>query len=640
MVEIFKNKFLTYHITGYAMFEKKMPAWKKDLVSPKDVLKKIEPGMNIFIGTGAAEPRTLVNCLMNEKGPGLQDLTLIQLVSFGDAISYKALQSKRYRLKTFFSGWVSAEAIAAGRVDLVPSRFSTIPLLIKEGQIPIDVAFIQITPPDSSGYCSLGVGVDVARRAMEKADLVVGEINPDIPFTIGDTFVSLKDFDLVIESTNPPFYFPRFPADPVFDRLAANVASVIEDGSCLAFSFGPIFEALPRYLSGKKDLGIHTPFFTDALMDLVQSGAVTNRRKGLFRGRSLTAYALGSKQLMQFLDRNPLVEFQSIDKVFTPMEIGRNHRFVLIMPVRRVDLSSRLVLHRSAANVTAGPGQMADFFNGAEISQDGYTILALPSRNREGKPNIRVSVEDSADLMSLPESIDLVVTEQGIAHLRGRTLRERAQALIEIAHPEDRPALVEGAKKTNLIYPDQIFLPESAHFYPSEIETRHTFKNDLSVRFRAIRPSDEEQMRRLFYRFSDKAIYYRYFSPIKTMPHEKMQEYVNVDYRDVLSIVALIGKPDQQTLIAEARFARHGHKPLVDVAFVVDEAFQGYGIATYLYQMLGRLARERGAQGMTADVLASNRAMLRVFEKGPFPVKARMEQGAYALTIDLTGAQG
>ena len=619
------------------MLLKKTPSWKKKTVSPNDVLKKIKPGMNIFIGTGAAEPRTLVNCLMHAKGYSLQDLTLIQLVSFGDAISYKALQSKRYRLKTFFSGWVSAEAISAGQVDLVPSRFSAIPLLMKEGQIPIDVAFVQITPPNRAGYCSLGVGVDVARRAMAQADLVVGEINHDIPFTFGDTFIPFDAFDMIIESIDPPFYFPRFPVDPVFEKLAANVASVIEDGSCLAFSFGPIFEALPKYLANKKDLGIHTPFFTDAVMELVKSGAVSNRRKGYFKGKSLTAYALGSKELMQFLDKNPIVEFQSIDKVFTPMEIGRNHRFVFIIPVRRVDLSGRVALHNTKGHVTAGPGQMADFFNGAEISPGGYTIVALPSRNRQGAPNIRLSVENSPDLLSLPESIDLVATEQGIAHLRGKTLRERAQALIEIAHPEDRPALVEGAKKINLLYKDQIFLADSAHFYPADIEIQHTFRDKIDVRFRAIKPSDEDQMRRLFYRFSDKAIYYRYFSPIKTMPHEKTQEYVNVDYRDVLSIVALAGEPGQQTIIAEARFAKHQNKPFVDIAFVVDEAYQGYGIATYLYQMLARLAKERGAQGMTADVLASNRAMLKVFEKGDFPVQARVEQGIYALTIDLAG---
>lgn len=617
------------------MFKKKS-LWKNRLVTPDEVLEKIDPGNHIFIGTGSAEPRTMVNRLMNSNKGNLQDLTLVQLVSFGDAISFKALQSNTYRLRTFFSGWVSADAITAGLVDLIPSRFSAIPTLMKEGQIPLDVAFIQITPPNNAGYCSLGIGVDVARRAMAQASLVVGEINDQVPFTMGDTFVSLDAFDMLVEAQDPPQYFPRFDVDPVFDKLAANVASVIDDGSCLAFTFGQIFESLPKYLASKKDLGIHTPFFTDALMELMETGAVTNRKKSLFRGRSLTAYALGSKKLMRWLNKNPLVEFQSIDKVFNPMEIGSNRRFVLVIPVRRVDLAGRVALHESKGNVTAGPGQMADFFNGAEISPGGYTILVLPSRNVEGRANVWVTVESSPNLVNIPESVDMVVTEYGVAHLRGRTLRERAQALIEIAHPEDRPSLVTGAKEKNILYADQIFLPESAHFFPAEIETRHRFKDDLQVRFRAIKPSDEDQMRRLFYRFSDKAIYYRYFSPIKTMPHAKMQEYVNVDYRDSLSIVGLIGEHDQQNLIAEARFIRYEDKPMADVAFVVDEAYQGRGIASFMYQMLARLAKERGVTALTADVLVSNPSMLKVFEKADYLVKAKLNGGAYALTIDLS----
>jgi GNAT superfamily N-acetyltransferase len=276
-----------------------------------------------------------------------------------------------------------------------------------------------------------------------------------------------------------------------------------------------------------------------------------------------------------------------------------------------------------------------DFFNGAEISSNGFTIFALPSRNLKGENNIRISIEAMPNQLNMPDSVNMIATEYGIASLYGRTLRERAQALIEIAHPEDRPALVEKAKAENILYPDQIFLAQSAHLYPSEIAERHTFKNGVTIRFRALKPSDEEEMRRLFYRFSDKAIYYRYFTPIKTMPHARMQAYVNVDYRDVLSVVGLTGPPGQGQIIAEARFARHKDKPYVDVAFVVDEDYQGLGIATYLYRMLARLARQRGARGMTADVLATNQAMIKVFEKGGYPVRSRFEDGAYALTISF-----
>ena len=609
--------------------------WQKRRVQPDEALERIEPGMNIFLGTGAAEPRTLVKRLMASEAVNLQDLTLIQLVSFGDAIAVEALSSSKYRLKTFFSGWVASEAIASGRVDLIPSRVSAIPWMIKTHQLPVDAAIIQITPPDENGLCSLGIAVDVGRRAMEQASLVIGEINSQIPRTFGDTFVSIDDFDLLVESTQPVPVIPCWPVHDVYDRVAANVASVIEDGSCLGFSFGPLFEALPRHLANKRDLGIHTPFITDAAMALIKSGAVSNRKKNTFRGKSLTSYAVGSLELMQWLDRNPLVEFQSIDKVFSPLEVGKNPHFVAIFPARKVDLSGRIAMPAGKGQVTSGPGQAMDFFNGAEISRGGFTIFALPSRNLKGEGNVRISIEEMPNQLNLPDSVDMIATEYGIASLSGRTLRERAQALIEIAHPDDRPQLVEAAKAQNIIYRDQIFLADSAHLYPSEISERHTFKHNTVVRFRAIRPSDEEEMRRLFYRFSDKAIYYRYFTPIKTMPHAKMQAYVNVDYRDVLSVVGLVGPPGQGQIIAEARFARHKDKPYVDVAFVVDEKYQGLGIATYLFRMLVRLARQRGARGMTADVLATNQAMIKVFEKGGFPVRSRFEDGAYALTISF-----
>ena len=607
--------------------------WQKQIVSPEKVFENIEPGMSIFLGTGVGEPRMLVKHMMNSDTVNVRDLELIQLVSLGDAISLKALDKNVYRLKTFYSGWVAGEAITAGRVDLIPSRISKIPKLIKTGRIPIDAAFIQITPPNEAGYCSLGLSVDVVREVMESASLKVGEINSNIPMTHGDTFVPISDFDLLVQSTEKPIYFKRWPVDEVFDRVAANVASVIEDGSCIMYSIGPLFEALSKHLIPKHNLGVHTPFMTDALMDVIKSGAVTNRNKEIFRGKSLAAYAFGSPELMAWLDRNPLVEFQGIDKVFNPAKIGANPKFVALMPVRKVDLSGRVALHFGKGNVTSGPGDVMDFFHGAGLSPGGLTVFALPSRNRDGDPNIRVSVEDFPNQLNVRESVDLVITEYGIAPLGGRTVRERAQALIEIAHPDDRKQLVEQAKAAKILYPDQIFLEASTHLYPSEISAQHTFKNDIAVRFRAIKPSDEEEMRRLFYRFSDESVYYRYFSPIKTMPHSKMQEYVNVDFSQVMSIVGLVGEVGTGHIIAEARFVKWPDRAYADVAFIVDEEYQGIGVASYLYKMLIRLAKDRGIHGFTADVLTTNKAMMKVFEKGVAMVKASLEHGVYRLTI-------
>jgi acyl-CoA hydrolase/GNAT superfamily N-acetyltransferase len=615
------------------MNEMDSTSWEKLVIPPEKALKKIEPGMCIFLGTGAAEPRTLVKELMNSDADNLQDLELFQLLSFGDAISIQKLQTQKFRLKTFFSGWVAKDAITAGRVDLIPSRFSRLTQLVNSRRIPFDVAFIQISPPNRLGYCSFGISVDVARQVMNQASVVVGEINPDVPQTLGNTFVSINEFDHLVKATEKPIYFDRWPVDEVFDQVAANVASAIEDGSCIAFSIGPLYEPLARHLMNKKNLGVHTPIFTDALMDLVKSGAVSNRYKEHFPGKSLTSYAMGTPELMCWLDQNPLVEFQGIDKVFNPMRIGRNPRFVAVANIRKADLTGRISLHVGKSNITTDPSEVIDFVNGAEISEGGYTIFALPSRNLKGESNIRGSIEDVPNQLNVRESVDLVVTEYGVANLNGRTIRERAQALIEVAHPDDRQWLIEEAKNQNIIYGDQIFLAESAHLYPADIYTRQTFKNNVEVRFRPIRPSDEEEMRRLFYRFSDESVYYRYFTPLKTMPHSKMQEYVNIDYSQVMSIVGLVGDLGKGHIIAEARYVKHPDRPYADVAFIVDEEYQNLGIATYLYKLLMRLAKERGLQGFTADVLPANKEMMRVFEKGDAEVKATLEHGVYCLTI-------
>jgi acyl-CoA hydrolase/GNAT superfamily N-acetyltransferase len=607
--------------------------WKDLVVSPEEVLGHVKPGMTIFLGSGVAEPRTLMKSLIDSGLSNTNDLELIQLTSHSDFLSLKKLDWQKYRLKTFFSTWVSTEAVIAGSVDLIPGRFSQIPRIIKSKRLSIDVAFIQITPPNEDGYCSLGLAVDVAREAMEQASVVVGEINTHIPFTFGDTLVAVSDFDLLVESTEPPTYFKRWPVNKVIDQVAANIAQVIEDGDCISFLTGSMYEALGRHLTRKRHLGIHSPFFTDALMDLVKSGAVTNYRKAVFRGKSVASYALGTPELMAWLDRNPLVEFQGLEQVFDPTQIGRNPNFVVVDQARKVDLLGRMAIPAGKGDIISGPGQAADLFTGAEISRGGRTVIGLPSRNPKGDPNIVGMLRNLRNQFHMRESIDAVVTEYGIANLKWRTIRERAQALIDIAHPDDRQKLVEQAKEKRILFSDQIFLSESAHLYPMEIATEHIFQGGLKVRFRAIKPSDEEAMRRLFYRFSNTTVYRRFLFPISTMPHDKIQEYVNVDYSRMMSLVALAGEPDQEAIIAEARFVKDDQSAFGEVAFIVDEKYQGRGIATYLYKMLIRLAKERGLKGFTAEVLHANKEMMRVFENGDLPIDARLENGLYRLTV-------
>jgi len=610
--------------------------WQKRLVSPQHVLQHIRPGMTIFLSSGLAEPRTLLKHLIESGLLDTNDLELIQLVSYSGLVSLANMDYRKYRLKTFFSSWVSSEAMLTGSVDLIPARISQVPRIIKSNRIPIDVAFIQITPPDEAGYCSLGVAMDIAREAMERASLVVAEINSDIPFTYGDTIVSLSDFDLVVQSTEAPAYFKPRIVKPVIDQVAANIAHIINDGDCISFHAGPLYEALGRHLVHKRHLGLHTAYFTDAMVDLVKSGAVSNYRKPIHRGKSVASYALGTPRLMRWLDHNPLVEFQSVEQVFDPIQIGRIPNFVVVEQANKVDLLGRMVFPTGKNELISGPGKAADLFSGADMSRGGRTIIGLPSRNAKGRPNVVVMLRNLRNQFHMRESIDAVVTEYGVANLKWRTIRERAQALIDIAHPDDRKQLVEEAKAKKILFQDQIYISDGARLYPTEVASSQVLKNGLHVRFRPIKPSDEEAMRRLFYRFSKKSIYSRFFFPVSTMPHNKIQSYVNIDYQTEMSVVALINAPDQEIIIAEARYARDEEDGLADLGFFVDEKYQGLGIAGYLFDILIRLAKERALKGFKAEVLQENRGMIKVLENGGLSMDASLKDGVYKLRMPFT----
>jgi len=608
-------------------------AWKKHLVSPEEVLAKISPGMTVFIGTGPAAPLTLMKTLLEFDGQNVRDIELVQLAIHGNVIlSVKDLHVQNYRLKTFFSGFVSSKTIRSGLVDLIPAYSSEIPGLINKGKIPIDVAFIQITPPDHAGYCSLGVAVDVAREAMEKASIVVGEINTEMPFTYGDTFVSVKEFDFLVRSTQEPLPYKPPQVSEQMKKVAEKVASVIKDGDCLSFSNGSLFEALVPHLNGKKDLGIHSLYFTDAMAELVKGGVVTNSRKTPFRGKSLTSYAMGSKKLMNWLHRNPLVEFQGTDFVCNPIFIGKIPQFIALYQAEKVDLLGGVAFPLTGAVIT-GPGEVIDFFQGAEASEEGCTIIGLPSRNLKGDSNILFSLMDYSNQLRLRESVYMIATEYGVANLKWKTLRERAQAMIEIAHPDDRQSLMDQAKEKKLLYANQIFISHSAHLYPTHIACTAVFKNDIPIRFRAIKPSDEELMRRFFYRFSNEAKFYRFFYSVKTMSHDKMQEYVNVDYSKEMSIVGLSGKPGDETIVAEARFVRNDRSYYGEVAFLIDDSFQGLGIGSYMLNLLIQIAKEQKLMGLTAEVLFDNTPMKKIFEKANYPMEAHLDNGIYSLTM-------
>ena len=478
----------------------------------------------------------------------------------------------------------------------------------------------------------MGISADVTRQIMDRASLVVGEITPSLPRTMGAVTAHVSEFDYLVYSTEGMTVSPRPTTTPAFERIAANIASMVEDGSCLNFYPGIIYEALYSHLKNKKNLGVHSTYFTDVLMDLVKCGTVNNSLKGSFRGKSIAVYAHGTRELMKWLDGNPLVEFHPIDVVSDGGHISRNDKMIAVIPARKVDITGVVALHTGRENIVATPGQVQDIFTRIERASGARKIFALPSRNLRGEPNILFSVSNYGNLFTNHESLDLIVTENGVASLRGRSLRERAQAIIDIAHPEDRQDLIHQAKEARILYPDQICVFPGA--CPEHQITSRRFGGNVHIHFRSIKPSDEEEMRRLFYRLSSMSVYYRYHCHIKAMPHQSMQKYVNIDYNRCCSIVGLVVKNGMERIVAEGRYAIEDESPhTANLAVFVDEQYQGNGIATFLLDMLTRMSHGQGIKTLKADIRAENKAIMKVMNKLPYALKTTYEQGVYSVKI-------
>lgn len=616
----------------------RMPAWDKRQVSPQAVVENIAPGMQVYIGSGPMEPSVLVQAVIASETFRYKDIDLIQRDPCGALAEAFLKDPKAFGFRTFCASCRLPDGELADMPGYIPVRMSELGSLIRLKQIPIDAVLIRVTPPDSAGYCCLGPGADVMLEAMEGATFVAAEIDPGLPQTTGSTRVSADRIDVFVDPSRNGAgrsgSRPEKPS-PTVAGIGRNAAALIDNGATLAFWNHPLFNAVARFLSARRDLGVHTPWFTEPLMDLVTAGCVTNQRRYPNRAASTAAFAIGGERLFRWLDHNPRVAFEGPDQVFSPRAVGRQPGFTFILPVGRMDLSGAVI--ELVPSCVGGPTreEAQELVEGTGLSRGGLLIAAIPSRDPHGRPAIDLPpVNGLAGLWR--DRIDYAVTEYGTAHLKARSLRERAQALIDIAHPGDREGLVQQARQAGLLHKNQVFLPECSWIYPSEIETVHTFKHGITLTFRAIKPSDEEMMRALFYRVSKETVYYRYFSPLKTMPHDRMQEYVNADCQSVLSIVALTTDSSTPRIVAEARYLRDGTRTSAEVAFLVDEAFHGIGVGTFLFRMLMRLARERGITQFTADVLAANKAMLTVFERGGVPVSAQLLHGVYQITMPLS----
>jgi acyl-CoA hydrolase len=423
--------------------------WMKNYVEKRctadEALRIVRNGETIYIHPGCAEPEKLVHALVG-RGPELENVRVIHLLTAGNADYVKPQMAGHFRHIAFFAGANVREAINDGRADFIPIFLGEIEPLIAAKTIPIDIALIHVSPPDEHGFCSFGVGVDATKTAAEHARTVIAQINPNMPRTLGDSFIHLNQIHHIVEVDDPILEHKQGGISETANQIAKHIAELIEDGSTLQLGIGEIPDAVLYYMKEKRNLGIHTEMVSDGVIELIEKGIINNSKKTLHRGKVILGFVLGTKVLYDFIDNNPLFEFHPSQYTNDPFIISQNHKQVAINSAIEVDLSGQVCADSIGYSFYSGIGGQVDFIRGAARSQGGKPIIALPSTARNGSVSrIVAHLKEGAGVVTSRGDVHYVVTEFGVAYLHGKTIAERCKALINIAHPDFRDELTRAA---------------------------------------------------------------------------------------------------------------------------------------------------------------------------------------------------
>jgi acetyl-CoA hydrolase len=407
---------------------------------------------HVWVHPGCSNPEELVRAMVARAGE-LEDVCVSHLLTFGCADYVEERYARSFRHRALFAGGNVRRALAEGRADFVPAHLSEIPRLIETGALPIDVALVHVSPPDEHGFCSFGVGVECTKAAAEKARTVLAVVNRRMPRSLGDSFIHASRLAKVVEVDRPVLELAG--AGQVGETaraIGAHVAELIEDGATLQMGIGEIPDAVLLNLEGKRDLGIHTEMFSDGVVAQFEKGVITNAAKTLHRGKIIASFVLGSQKTFDFLDNNPFVEFHPSDYVNDPFVIARNEKMVAINSALSVDLTGQVCADSIGRDIYSGFGGQLDFIRGASRAKGGKPVIALPSKAKAGTVSRIVdTLAEGSGVVTPRADVHYVVTEHGIAHLYGKSLRERARALIAIADPDFRGDLEAAARRRNLI---------------------------------------------------------------------------------------------------------------------------------------------------------------------------------------------
>jgi acyl-CoA hydrolase/GNAT superfamily N-acetyltransferase len=573
----------------------------------------VKSGDRLFIGSNAAVPNKLIRDLI-EKGKNLNDIEVVHILTMGENLWIEKEHEKIFKVNALFLGPATREAVSNGYADYTPCFLSEIPGLFLNETLPLDAALVMVSPPDAHGYCSMGVSVDVVSAACRAARKVVAQINPCMPVTSGQSFIHTSEIDAWMEAEEPIFELHPGKQDPVTDLIAQYVALLIEDGSTLQMGIGKIPDAVLRSLDDRKDLGVHTEMFSDGIIDLMNRGIINNSQKTFHPGKTVTSFCMGTKRLYDFVDKNPHVEFYPSEYVNSPVNIARNDNMISINSAIEVDLTGQVVADSVGYRFYSGIGGQVDFIRGAMMSRGGKSILALPSTAKGGTVSKIVPyLTEGSGVVTSRGDVHYIVTEYGIASLRGKSIRERALELIQVAHPDFRDWLLEKVRAHFRVPAYQKKKPTRVPEM-GPVEVKKMRLNDEDYLMRPLHPADERPLQEFFYSHTEDTLLMRYRHRPKQMSREKAYALVNVDQTKDLALCIVKSKGLKEELEAVGRYYYIEEENAAEAAFVVRESFQGKGMAKALLEQMISIAKKRKVRTMNAYVRRDNKPMLRVFE--------------------------
>src|SRR5215813_12240365 len=579
------------------------------LVSAERATSAIRAGSRIYIGTGCAAPHSLLAAL-EAMEPGPADLEFVSFLTTSALPQVEGASRSHYGHRTYFVGSEMRGLAASGQLDYVPISLEEVPRLLTSGRLPIDVALLQVSPPDARGFVSLGVSVDLTPAILSVARMVIAEVNPAMPRTHGESFIHLDRFDTLVKVDTPVAEYLHPKIGEIAEHIARYIASIIDDGSTLQIGLGRVPNEALRYLKDRRDLGIHSDVITDGVVDLVEAGVVTGRRKSRHRDRIVASYCLGTRRLYDFIDDNPRFEFLPIERVSHPGEVSRQSHMVSITQAFAIDLTGQVCVDQFEGEFYGGVSTQVDFIRGAARSMGGKPIICLSSTTDNGASRIKPLLEVGDGVGIARSDVHYVITEYGIAHTFGKSIRERAVALIEIAHPRWREELLSAAKKLGYVRPDQYLASQAA--YSVDEERIVTLKNEVKVMIRPARAADAGALQGLFHRLSEDDVYTRFFRRLRSLSYRELQTLCNVNHETEVAFLAVTGPRENEKIIGSACYWLNPTTNLAEVAFMIAPEFQGAGLGTVLQARLQDYAMSRGVRGFVFEILSRNTSMLRL----------------------------